>query len=155
MTSIDSNAVRSAEVGKAWATPSLASVVGGLLISLFAACSSSSDGTTCGSTTVIPPTVTVTDATTAAPICDANVAVTEGPGANGTSLDGAPDPDLNQANCRYVGSRLTTPGTHTLQVSKTGYQTVTVPNVVTYSHSCGDSSPLPEAQAVNVSLTPD
>jgi len=115
------------------------------------------------------PVITVVDATTGAAICDATVIVLTDAEAGlpdaasptntltSSAADGGP--------CVYAGAALDPPppgnpvdAMFTIQVSKAGYKTATVPNVTTHVRACTGVSVGPETslthQMVNVQLQP-
>ena len=113
----------------------------------------------------VSPTITVTDATTGAAICDATMLAYGDGNDAGTSLVAETGDDAASL-CEYgtavrtadgmvyAVAPLETPGTYTLVVSRTGFRSQTVSNVtvVLAGASC-EQSPAP--QHVNVVLQPD
>jgi hypothetical protein len=99
-------------------------------------------------TTIAPPAIRVTNAATGAPICDATVVALHHGGDAGVNLvaSGPPYPE-----CLYRD--LPDDGVYTLEVSKPGFQSATVPNVsVQLSDFCSGNNPT--AQQVTVKLKP-
>jgi len=106
----------------------------------------------CGAIAVVTPVITVTDADTGSPICDAVVVAACGDAGATLSAYG-PDGYLVDASvegCHY-GPTLQTVCSQsaTLTISQPGYETKTVSVETRYS---GCPGPIPEAQQVNVAL---
>lgn len=99
----------------------------------------------CNSYLVLPAVISITDATTNALICDADVTAT-GPGGQFV-LSKSPD-DRNA--CEYNGPVLI--GSYTITVSKSGFQTATVPEVNATIQTC--DGPKESPQLIHVKLTP-
>jgi hypothetical protein len=103
--------------------------------------------------------ITVKDATTGAPICDATVVVlgaAEGGPIDAATTSNVLTPNAGGVSCRYDGPSLNPTGdttaTFTIQVSKDGYKTATIPNVVTRVSNCSIDMTPTSPQMVNVSL---
>jgi hypothetical protein len=150
----------------------LAAALGATSISMGqAACGRSG----CSSIFVAGPTITVVDATTMQPICDATILVrSENPFGTGTGaaeesqtsrttdagVDGSaplqvfPGSNDGGQGCTYMGGQLVgVLGLFTLQVSHAGYATETVSNVYVTSVSCMSNGE-PESEPVVVLLHP-
>lgn len=105
----------------------------GLLLAAQATgCGGLPDGTACPAIAAANFTVTVTDQTTGARICDATVSALDtssGSSMNLMAFGGATD-------CTYSGGFYERPGTFTLTASKSGYLSTTQPNVVVTKGTC-------------------
>jgi hypothetical protein len=140
--------------------------LGGIMVSLGQVACEQPD---CGLALMAPPTISVLDAKTKAPICDANIYITSvesyygsssGPAVESPSsrvvdagVDGlaplqAVAGDGSAQPCTYTSNLAT--GIWTLQVSHAGYATETVSNVYEAHGACSD----PQAQQVVVLLYP-
>jgi|HubBroStandDraft_1064217.scaffolds.fasta_scaffold16565_3 hypothetical protein len=120
--------------------------------------------TTCQLITEVAPQITVTDAVTGAPICDGTVVASLEDGGATLTLGTLVPPDAASSLCLYFvlfpladgGEALAgfpEDGEYSLNVSKGGFQSVTVQGVATrQSAPCGA---VPAAQQVNVMLQPD
>jgi hypothetical protein len=118
-----------------------------------AGCQVACSATSCDGTALIVPVVTVADATTGTPICDASVVVIAG-GASSQPLQGLAATDAGAtATCSYRWDVDHYAGTFTLQVTKPGYQTEVVNDVRVQSASCAGGGSVPQPQIVKVSLT--
>jgi hypothetical protein len=155
-----------------------------LAVSDISGCSSSSEDCTDWNVTVgVPdsqPTVTVIDSVTGMPICDAVIQILHGmadPNPAGPAImmpssatlgpwsysDAGPHFPQNQLGpfeaCQYGNSvDMSNYGSYTLLVTKVGYQSVEVSNVLVVErphNPCGGySGPPPPPQIVSVALTP-
>ncbi len=115
-----------------------------------------SEADTCGAIAVVVPVITVTDGTTGKPICDATVIAScaDGGAALVAFGPGGYPVDAAVSGCHYGPGLQNGCDVSTVTVSKTGYKTVTVPNVeVRSSTHC--PGPIPDAQQVGVALEPD
>jgi hypothetical protein len=111
---------------------------------------------TCNAIAVVVPVITVTDGTTGKPICDATVMAScaDGGAALVAFGPGGYPVDAAVPGCNYGPGLQNGCDVSTVTASKTGYKTVTVPNVeVRYSTHC--PGPIPDAQQVGVALEPD
>ena len=99
----------------------------------------------CNSRTLIPAIITVTNGATSDAICDADVTAT-GPGGQFPLSASVPDAGA----CEYDGPVLD--GSYTVTVSKSGFQSSTVPGVTVMTQTC--DGPKPSPQVVRVTLTP-
>jgi hypothetical protein len=126
-------------------------------IAFYPACGSKTLGTTtqCDGIAIVTPIITITDAATGQPICDATVTAQCGD-AMDTLVAYGPDDyptDASIQGCHY-GPGLQFGCESAVSIAKAGYQTISVPNVeVRNSRSC--PGPVPEAQQVSVSLKPE
>jgi hypothetical protein len=98
------------------------------------------------------PVVTVNNAITGAPICDATITLRdEGSQDAGTAVLMPQVPPVGSpSQCQYVGIPT---GTHTLVVARANFQTAVVPNVTVRVLPC-DSKGTVFTREVRVSLTP-
>jgi len=119
------------------------------------ATSASESPVQCGAIALALPSITITDAATAQPICDAMVTARCGDagtelvafGPNGYKVDAA------VAGCQYGPGLQGICEVATIEISKPGYKTVTVPDVeVRHSMSC--PGPIPDRQEISVAMTP-
>jgi hypothetical protein len=131
-----------------------------LLLLALASCSQA-DLTTCTGPTLVLPILTVTNASSGAPICDATVTVTTGPTLAGDDAAPSPDvlavsplPDGGPGACSYGGAALGEGGTYVLRVTAPGFGTATLADVVVQSKACGQAGVLQPAQRVSVALPP-
>jgi hypothetical protein len=135
-----------------WARNAIA-CVNAIAIATHTGCSTPA---TCGAIVSVLPVITVADAATGQPICDALVTascsdggLTLAPfGPNGYEVD------ATVPGCKYGPGLQNGCDKATISVSKSGYETVTVPDVeVRYSTHC--PGPVPDAQQVRIELTAD
>lgn len=103
--------------------------------------------TSCSASGLVYPVITVTDAQ-GRPICDANVIVVAGD-ASSMPLEATPASD-GGGGCTYRWETFGYAGTFVLQVSKAGYQSVTLTDVEVRGAPCNGD--LPSAQQVDVTL---
>jgi len=133
-------------------------VCGALLIELmaafFGACHMRCSATTCAGKALFYPVVSVVDATTGQPICDATVVVLSGDAAS-QPLPVRAENDGGTTNCTYRWDAYGYAGTFALRISKAGYQSATANDVEVRSEACGGSSSGVAPQMVHVSLEPD
>jgi hypothetical protein len=135
----------------------------GLGVAVLGGTGCSSTSSTCQSIAVIPPVITVRSAATGQPICDATVVAVRSDGARTLDLVAFP-PDGGSSGCPYGPPSLTadgsfygigtlpSDGSYTVQVSKPGFQSVSVQGVAVRSSApCGG---VPAAQRVDVLLKP-
>ena len=124
-----------------------------VLVAVHSGCSTPGQ---CGTIAAALPVITVTDAATGQPVCDATVVAQCGD-AGATLVAFGPDGyvvDANVPGCQYgPGLQATCSGAATISISKTGYKSATVSNVaVRYSAHC--PGPIPDPQRVGVALEP-
>ncbi|HYP99059.1 MAG TPA: carboxypeptidase-like regulatory domain-containing protein [Polyangiaceae bacterium] len=118
-----------------------------LIISCLSMCvGCGSSNARCNSFLVLPAVISVANAVSNAAICDAELTAT---GPNG-QLTLSTNPDDDSA-CEYNGPGVT--GSYTVIVSKSGFQTATVPNVSATIQSC--DGPKESPQKILVKLTPN
>ena len=110
-----------------------------------------------------PPVITVTSSATGDSICDATIVASRPGAADLTLVSFVPPAEAGGPGCQYFPASLGADGgvngasnfpdgTYTLQVSKQGFKSRTVPNVVSQSFSC-DQQATP-AQQVKIALDP-
>jgi hypothetical protein len=123
-------------------------------LALYPGCSTTNQ---CGAIAAIAPVITITNADSGQPICDATVVAQCGD-AGATLVAFGPngyEVDATVPGCQYgVGLLNACDGAATIQISKAGYRSVSVPNVATrFSAHC--PGPIPDPQRVSVALEPD
>ena len=125
-----------------------ASVTLGLILGL----SGLACGSQCSMASAVPPVITVTNASTGQPICDASVRVISVYGeSEDAGLSSVPW-DAGASPCRYVWSdNVIDP--YTVEVSEPGFQTATK-TITPQETSCSGSGAMPVAQVVDIPLAP-
>jgi len=123
---------------------------------------SQADLATCTGPILVLPVITVTNASTSVPICDAMITVTAGPTISGD--DAAPSPDVlvvspladaGAGACTYGGAALGEGGTYALRVTAPGFASATLADVVVQSKACGQAGVLQPPQTVSIALPPE
>ena len=115
----------------------------GVFAFVLAGCSSQ---TTCNSSAVVSPTITVVDADSGGPICDATVVASDASGQTTTLTPYTPKGGI----CEYLGPGVA--GEYTLQASRSGYRSATLAGVVATMVSC--TMPWPPERMVSLKLVP-
>jgi hypothetical protein len=104
-------------------------------------------GNHCESFMIVEPIISVIDATTRQPLCDATIQVV----GHVTSECFGQMPD---GGCEYACS-LSSGSSQSLQVSAPGYQTTTITGVRAQTFGCDEKGSPPAPQAVTIALPPD
>jgi hypothetical protein len=123
---------------------------------------SQADVALCTAPTLVLPIITLTNASTSAPICDATLTVTAGPTLTDDDAAPSPDvltvspfPDAGSGGCSYGGAALGVGGTYALHVVAPGFADATLADVVVQSKACGQEGVLQPPQRVTLALPPE